>query len=171
MKPSKCVFYTDEVEFLGFVINTKGIVIEPSRVETICDWPVPTTFREVQVFLGFTNFYRRFIREYSKIARPLTSILKGSIKGKKHREFKWGEEQQKAFNQLRTAFTTAPVLIYFDPAKPIRVETDASRVAYSGVLSQPNEWLTIHRRKPEYRPVVYWSRKFIPAEINYRVPD
>jgi hypothetical protein len=68
MKPSKYIFYTDEVEFLGFVINTKGIVIEPSRVETIRDWPIPTTFREVQVFLGFTNFYRQFIREYSKIA-------------------------------------------------------------------------------------------------------
>jgi hypothetical protein len=135
MKPSKCVFYTNEVEFLGFVINTKGIVMEPSRVETIRDWPVPITFREVQVFLGFANFYRRFVREYLKIARPLTGILKGSVKGKKHREFKWGEEQQKAFNQLRTAFTTVPVLIHFDLAKLIRVETDASGVVCSGVLS------------------------------------
>jgi hypothetical protein len=81
------MFYTDKVEFLGFVVNTKGIVIELSKVETIRDWPVPTTFREVQVFLGFTNFYRRFVREYLKITRPLTGILKGSVKGKKHKEF------------------------------------------------------------------------------------
>ena len=171
VKPSKCVFHTDEVEFLGFVVNTKGIVMEPSRVETIRDWPVPTTFREVQVFLGFANFYRRFVREYSKIARPLTSMLRGSVKGKKYGEFKWGKEQQKAFDQLRIAFTTAPVLIHFDPSKPIRVETDASGVACGGVLSQPKEWPTIHGKKPEYRPVAYWSRKFTTAEMNYGTPD
>jgi predicted DNA-binding protein YlxM (UPF0122 family) len=170
-KLSKCEFSTDRVEFLGFVITTEGVVMEPSRVDTIRDWPNPTSFREVQVFLGFANFYRRFVRDYSKIARPLTSLLKGSVKGKKHGEFVWDKAQQEAFDQLKTAFTTAPILIHFDPEKPIRLETDASGVACGGVLSQPNEWPTIDGRKPEYRPVAFWSRKFTPAEMNYGTPD
>ena len=67
-KPSKCVFHTKEVDFLGFIVNTEGVVMEPSRVETIQDWPVPVSFREVQVFLGFANFYQQFVKEYSAIA-------------------------------------------------------------------------------------------------------
>jgi transposase InsO family protein len=170
-KPSKCVFSTKEVEFLGFIVNTEGVVMEPSRIETIRDWPVPTSFREVQVFLGFANFYRRFVSGYSAIARPLTGLLKGSQKGRKTGVFTWETTQQKAFDQLKTAFTTAPVLIHFDPTKPIRVETDASGVACGGVLSQPNEWPAKDGRKAEYRPVAFWSRKFSPAEMNYGTPD
>jgi hypothetical protein len=170
-KPSKCVFSTKEVEFLGFIVNTEGVVMEPSRIETIRDWPVPTSFREVQVFLGFANFYRRFVSGYSAIARPLTGLLKGSQKGRKTGVFTWETTQQKAFDQLKTAFTTAPVLIHFDPAKPIRVETDASGVACGGVLSQPYEWPAKDGRKAEYRPVAFWSRKFSPAEMNYGTPD
>jgi hypothetical protein len=74
------------VEFLGFVINEDGISMDPRRVQTIREWKTPTTYREVQVFLGFANFYRRFIKDYSKIAKPLTDLLKGSVNGKKNGE-------------------------------------------------------------------------------------
>jgi hypothetical protein len=155
VKLLKCEFSTERVEFLGFIITTEGVVIEPSRVDTICNWPNPTSYREVQVFLGFANFYRQFVKDYSKIVRPLTGLLKGSVKGKKNRDFIWEKAQQDAFNHLKTAFTTAPILIYFNPEKPIRLESDTSRVACRGVLSQPIEWLTISGRKPEYRPVAF----------------
>jgi hypothetical protein len=82
-KLSKYKFSVTEVEFLGFVLGPDGVAMECSRVETIQQWPEPCTYREVQVFLGFANFYRRFIKKYSKIAAPLTEMLKGSQSGKK----------------------------------------------------------------------------------------
>jgi hypothetical protein len=76
-KLSKCTFHTKEVEFLGFVVNTNGVTIDENRVRSIREWPVPTTHREVQVFLSFANFYRRFIWNYSALARPLNRLLAG----------------------------------------------------------------------------------------------
>jgi hypothetical protein len=93
VKLLKCEFSTERVEFLGFIITIEGVVMEPSRVDTICDWPIPTTYREVQVFLGFANFYWRFVKDYSKIVRPLTGLLKGSVKGKKTGDFVWEKAQ------------------------------------------------------------------------------
>src|SRR5947209_3404145 len=78
VKLSKCKFSTDTVEFLGFVIGSNGVAMKSSHMKTILKWPVPCTYREIQVFLGFKNFYRRFITNYSKIATPLTALLKGS---------------------------------------------------------------------------------------------
>jgi hypothetical protein len=86
-KLSKYEFSIDRVEFLGYVVNTRGILIEESRVEIVREWPKPKSFRDVQVFLGFTNFYRWFISGYSVIARPLTSLLKGAEKGRKKGPF------------------------------------------------------------------------------------
>ena len=87
IKLSKCAFDTRQVEFLGFVVGDSGVSMEPSRIATIQDWPVPKSFKQVQVFLGFANFYRRFINRYSAIARPLTGLLKGSQNGKKKGPF------------------------------------------------------------------------------------
>ena len=75
--PKKCVFFQDSVEFLGFIISSEGVAMDEKRVATIKEWPVPKTFHDVQVFLGFCNFYRRFIRKYSKKATPLFNLLKG----------------------------------------------------------------------------------------------
>ena len=83
MKLSKCKFSTDTVEFLGFMIGSGDMVMESSHMETILKWPVPCTYGEIQVFLDFTNFYRRFIANYLKIATLLTALLKGSKNGKK----------------------------------------------------------------------------------------
>lgn len=160
----KCQFGTQRVEFLGFIVSTDGIEMDPERVATIRDWPRPKTYRDVQVFLGFANFYRRFILGYSDIAAPLTSLLKGSKEGKKTGPLDWTEEAEEAFQTLCSTFASAPFLRHFDPTKPLRVETDASNYALGAVLSQPDQ-------DGHWRPVAFWSRKMIPAEQNYETHD
>ena len=160
----KCQFNTTKVEFLGFVVSTDGVAMDQERVATVKDWPKPQTYREVQVFLGFANFYRRFIYRYSNIAAPLTNLLKGSKDGKKPEPLEWSEKAQNAFDQLRDAFSSAPFLRHFDPNRKLRMETDASNFALGAILSQQDE-------DGHWRPVAYWSRKMIPAEQNYEVHD
>ena len=160
----KCEFSTTRVEFLGFIITTDGVTMDQRRVDTVTSWPQPTTYREVQVFLGFVNFFRRFIHHYSQIAGPLSSLLKGSQEGVKKGNLEWGEKEAEAFRRLRVAFTEAPLLLHFDPELPIRVETDASAFALAGILSQLSP-------EGQWRPVAFWSRKMIPAELNYEVGD
>jgi hypothetical protein len=96
-KPSKCSFYEDEVTFLGYIINREGIAIDPAHFRTVQEWPEPQTFHKIQVFLGFCNFYRRFIKDFSKIAYPLTSLLKGMKKGYKPGVIRLSSEPLEAF--------------------------------------------------------------------------
>ncbi len=138
--------------------------MDPRRVTAIQEWPTPTTFREIQVFLGFANFYRRFIRCYSKMSGPLSEMLKGSKEGKKTGPFVWTEREDTAFRRLRAAFGEAPVLRHFDPEQPIRVETDASDFAMGAILSQPNA-------ENMWHPCAYWSRKLVDREIRYKTHD
>jgi hypothetical protein len=96
-----------EVEFLGFIVGNNGLRMDPAKVESITSWPVPKSPHDVRMFLGLANFYRRFIRNFSDLAKPLTRLLK---KENLARRFRWSEEAQGAFNHLRTAFTEAPIL-------------------------------------------------------------
>ena len=160
----KCKFSTTQVEFLGFIVSTSGVRMDGERIRTITEWPEPKSYRELQVFLGFANFFRRFIHRYSEVAAPLTSLLKGSKDGKKAGPFLWPESAQKAFHALCDTFTSAPLLIHYDPSKVVRVETDASNFAIAGILSQQDA-------DGHWRPVAYWSRKLIPAEQNYETHD
>jgi hypothetical protein len=114
---------------------------------------------EVQSFLGFANFYRRFIRDYSRVARPLTELTKGEAKA-----WKWTTEGEQAFDELKLRFTTAPILAHFDPTRPVIIESDASDFALGAVLSQRDNENRLH-------PVAFHSRKFQPAEINYEIHD
>ena len=102
--------------------------MDPRKLAEIQDWDEPTTVKEVQEFLGFANFYRRFIDGYSKIVKPLTKLT-----GKEG--WQWTNSQRKAFKDLKDAFASAPVLLRFDPDKKITLETDASDIASGGVLS------------------------------------
>jgi hypothetical protein len=122
-KPSRCTFYTKEVEFLGFVVTTSGVTMDENRVRSIREWPMPTTHREVQVFHGFTNFYYRFIWNYSALAQPLNRMLvRGEVdKTKKKNKvirgpFKWGDREAESFDAIRNAFARAPLLRHSDPA-------------------------------------------------------
>src|SRR5213079_2217573 len=128
------------------------------RISTIADWPAPASMHDIQVFLGFANFYRRFIEGYSRVVLPLTALLRKNVK------FKWTSEAQAAFDNLKALFTSAPLLKHFDPELPITLHTDASGAAISGILSQIHPNGDLH-------PVAYWSRKCVPAECNYDVHD
>ena len=143
--------------------------MDPDRIRTIKEWEShpPRTYRDLQVFLGFCNFYRRFIRQYSAIAQPLTSLLKGSKNGRKSGDFSkaWGSLQQQAFLDLLGTFQTAPLLQHYDPELPIRLETDASDVALGGVLSQ------LQTNTQKWHPIAFFSKQFKGAEVHYATPD
>jgi hypothetical protein len=132
LKPEKCHFHTKKLTFLGYVVTPEGLSMDPEKVRTVLDWEPPTTVTEVQSFLGFANYYRRFIKGYSDIAQPLTELTK------KDREFNWDSKCQDAFWRLKDKFIGAPLLVSFDPEKQIRLETDASDLALGAVVSQPN---------------------------------
>lgn len=102
------------------------------------EWPVLTNVKEVQSFLGFANFYRKFIEKYSKIAIPLTELTK------KDQKFEWSAEAQKAFDELKKRFTSQPILLSFDPEKPITLETDASDGAIGACISQSDDMGRLH---------------------------
>ena len=164
--PKKCEFFKDEVEYLGFLVNKQGIRMDPARIATISEWPRPKTYRDVQVFLGFCNFYRRFIYGFSGIVRPLHNLLKGLKNGKKPGSIandEWQAPQRKAFEQLIMAFTAAPVLRHYDPTLPARVEVDASSSACAGILSL--KW------EDGWYPIAYCSRKFAGPEVHYPIYD
>ena len=114
--------------------------------------------------MGFANFYRRFIQGYSRVAAPLTNLMKGSKDGKKFGPFNFPPDAKDAFDQLRKAFMNAPILAHFDSMLRIRVETDASIVGLAGILSQLLD-------SGEWHPVAFWSRKLIPAESRYETHD
>jgi hypothetical protein len=159
VEPAKCVWRCTEVEFLGYIISRDGIKMSQEKVEAVLNWKYPTSLNEVQSFLGFANFYRRFIRDYSRVARPLTELTKGDAK-----VWKWTDEGAQAFDELKLRFTTAPILAHFDPQRPVIIETDASDFALGAVLSQRDDENRLH-------PVAFHSRKFQPAEINYEIHD
>ena len=163
---AKCEFDVERVEFLGFVISPDGVEMEASRVTAIREWPAPkNNVREVQVFLGFANFYRRFIYGYSRVAKGLTDLLKTG--GKPLHQFSWTDEADKAFRELQIAFTTAPILRHFDPALKIRVETDASGFAVAGMISQ----LFGEGAEARWHPIAFYSKKMTAIESRYETHD
>jgi len=131
VKPKKCKWKVREVEFLGVIISPKGVEMQKEKVEGVLNWPVPRNIKEVQKFLGLANYYRRFIKDFAKIAAPLHVLVRKEQKWK----WKWEEEQEEAFGRLKRAFTTEPVLAIPDIDRKMRVEVDASNYATGGVLS------------------------------------
>ncbi|KAM0787484.1 hypothetical protein ACM66B_003559 [Microbotryomycetes sp. NB124-2] len=155
--PKKCEFHKTSTSYLGFNISAGGVSMEQSKVESINSWPVPTTVKQLQEFLGFANFYRRFIQGYSRIASPLTRLLKKDV------EFNFDSAALAAFEDLKSRFTSDVVLKHFDPSLPCVLETDASDFAISGVLSQSVDG--------SLRPIAFYSRKMTPPEQNYEIHD
>ncbi|GJP62218.1 hypothetical protein CLOP_g19306 [Closterium sp. NIES-67] len=156
-KESKCDFLKQELEFLGHVVSTEGVKIDPKKIKTIQGWKPPSNIKELQSFLGFVNYVRRFIPNMAGLSAPLTDLLKD------HDYFCWGEKQQAAFDQLKMALTSPPVLRISDPDRPYEVITDASDVAIGAVLLQDFD--------DGLQPVAYESRKLQGAEKNYMVHD
>nr|CAE02083.2 OSJNBa0074B10.11 [Oryza sativa Japonica Group] len=152
-KISKCDFWLTEVKFLGRVITSQGVAVDPSNVESVTKWTPPKTVSQIQSFLGLAGYYRRFIENFSRIARPMTQLLK------KDEKFKWTAECDKSFEELKKILVSAPVLILPDQMKDFQVYCDASRHGLGCVLMQ------------EGRVVAYASRQLRPHEGNYPTHD
>ena len=147
--------------------------MDPQRVKAIQDWKKTPlrTYRDIQVFLGFCNFYCRFVYGFSIIAQPLHDLLKGMKAGRKPGNItatEWQEPQRQAYEQLIDSFTTAPVLRHYDPYRRLQLETDALGRGLAGILSQ--EFEESDRRK-NWHPIAFFSRKFSSAEKNYDTHD
>jgi len=155
---TKSVFHVKSVEFLGYIVGIEGVTMSERKVESVINWRAPRSVKEVQIFIGFANFYRRFIKDFSKICTPITETLKGD-----KTSFHWGPKQDEAFTGLKKRFITAPILEHFYPDRETVVKTDASGFALGFVLSQFKD-----RR---LHPVAFHSRKPNPAERNYEVHD
>jgi hypothetical protein len=156
-KASKCEFGKTKVEFLGHVITDRGITVDPSKIRAVQEWPEPKNTSELRSFLGLAGFYMRFVEGFSDTAKPLTDLTG------KNTPFVWGEEQFKAFSNLKKKLAQAPVLVNPDPDLPYILHTDASDAATGAVISQD------HGRGPQ--PIAFLSRKLSPAEQNYPVHD
>ena len=158
LKLSKCEFHKTSIGFLGYIVSADGLAPDPKKVQAIEEWPEPTTVKEVQAFCGMINYYRKFIKNFSKVAEPITRLTK------KETIFNFGGECKEAFKELKRRMTTAPILRIHDPEKESIVETDASDKAIGGCLKQRDDQGKLH-------PVAYFSRKLTPPEANYDVHD
>jgi transposase InsO family protein len=156
-KASKCEFFRHEVEFLGHRVSADGISVCADKVQSVREWPALSKVADVRSFLGLCGFYRRFVKGFSTIALPLTNLLKNDA------AFVWGPEQQQAFDALKQALTSAPLLAVADPKLPYRLDVDASDYAIGGVLQQD--------QGNGLQPVAFYSRKLKAAELNYEVHD
>jgi len=129
VKPEKCVWKVRKIGFLGVVIGPSGIEMEKEKVDGVLSWPEPRNVKDIRKFLGLANYYQRFIKDFAQVARPMNVLMRKDVK------WRWKEEEQVAFDKLKKAFTTRPVLAALDLDKEFRVEADALNYATGGVLS------------------------------------
>ena len=154
VKASKCEFGRSELGFLGHRVSAAGVAVDPRKVSAVRDWPVPASNVELRRFVGLCNYYRRFVDGYADVAAPLTRLCGP------HAPWAWGPAEQRSFDALKQCLTTAPVLRTFDSGRRSVVTTDASEVAISAVLTQPDD-------EGHHHPVAYESRKLTDAEQAY----
>ncbi|CAI7882768.1 unnamed protein product [Closterium sp. NIES-53] len=154
VKLSKSEFGLKKFQFLGHMVSAQGVHVDPKKIEAVRTWKAPENVKKLQQFLGLANYYYRFVPQYAKIATPLTNLLKKT-------PFKWEDVHQQAMEQLKTALTSAPVLILPDPEKDYLIEADASDQAVGAVLMQD--------QGKRLQPIAYLSKKLHGAELNYPI--
>ena len=158
LKPSKSEFHQTETEYLRFIVSHEGIKEYPIKTKAIRTWKTPPKKKEIQSFLGFCNFYRRFREGFSKIAKPLYQLTE------KDQKWEFGTKHQEAFDRLIHKLTHAPILAHYDPKKPITIETDASKYVTVEIISQTGDDSIL-------RPIAYRSKSMSKSEYNYDVHD
>ena len=147
-----------KIRFLGVVIGPNGIKMEKEKVDGVLSWPEPKNVKDIRKFLDLINYYRRFIKDFAQVARPINTLTRKDVK------WQWEEEQQKAFDKLKEIFTTRPVLAAPDLDKEFRVEADASNYTTGGVL-------LMKCSDKLWRPVTFLSKSLSNTERNYEIHD
>ncbi len=155
-KIDKCEFNVKELDYLRYILSGTGVSVSDTVVQTIQEWKAPASQHDVQIFMGFANFYRRFIRNFSGVWKSIPDTLKGE-----KTNFVCSKACDIAFRFLKEQFTTAPILQHFDPSKETIMENDASNFAIAGLLSP--------RHEERLHPTAFFSRKLNPAEMNYEI--
>ena len=158
VKPKKCAWKVQKVNFLGVVIGQGKIEMKEEKVAGVLNWPVPKMVRDVRKFLGLANYYRQFMKDFAKLAQPLNNLTR------KEEKWRWRSEQQEAFEQLKHVFISRPLLVVPDIDKKFRVEADTSNFVTGGVLSikcEDNKW----------RLVTYISKSLNETKKNYKIHD
>ena len=145
LKPEKCIFEVQEIEFLGYIISNGSIHMDPVKVKGAMDWPVPRNVKEVQSFLGFLNFYRHFIEGFSSIAHPLHQLTR------KDALWKWDDKIEATFNELKQQISSSPILVNPNTAQPMHIEVDSSGFAMGAVSSQLSD-------DDKWHPIAYYSK-------------
>ena len=158
VKPEKCSWKVNKVNFLGVVMGQGKIEMEEDKVAGVLNWPTPRMVRDVRKFLGLANYYRQFIKNFTMLAKPLNVLTR------KDEKWRWEKAQQKAFKQLKGIFTTRPLLVAPDLDKEFKVKADASNFVTGGVLSikcEDNKW----------KPIAYISKSLNETKQNYEIHD
>ena len=155
MNPKKCNFLQKQVAYLGHVINEQGIQTDPAKIQSVTSWPIPATVKDVRGFLGLCGYYRKFVNKFSDIARPLHKLTEKNVK------FNWTTDCQEAFDKLKRALTSSPILSYPQPNLPFVLDTDASNTGAGAVLSQIQNGKEV--------VVSYYSKTFSNTERKYCV--
>ncbi|CAI6375922.1 unnamed protein product [Macrosiphum euphorbiae] len=158
LKTNKCNFFSSNIELLGHSVSNIGIKPLEKNIKAITSFPTPNKIKDLRAFILLTSYYRKYINNFAKIASPLTSLTK------KDNKFVWGKEQVEAFEILKKAITTAPVLAHFEDGYPVFVTTDASLEGLSGILKQEDN-------NGKRHPIVYASRKLKGGEKNYTTTE
>jgi RNase H-like domain found in reverse transcriptase/Reverse transcriptase (RNA-dependent DNA polymerase)/Integrase zinc binding domain len=155
LKAKKCEFCQTQIEYLGMIIEEGKISMDTVKLGGIRDWPVPTMLKQTRSFLGFGNFYRKFISHYSELAQPLNNLMK------KDKKFEWTTDCQRAFDTMKKPFMEEPVLLMPDQSKPFQIESDALKVATGAVLNSNGD----------RHPVAFLSKTFFETERKYKIYD
>ena len=159
LKPDKCEFEQTKVEYLRVIISYNSVEVDPVKVAGVAEWPAPNNKKEVQSFLGFINFYQRFIWDFSHHAHPLFNLTKNDVK------WLWSKDEQSAFNTLKGLVTLALILTSPDNSRPFRIEADSSNFATKAILSQEST------NDGKWHPVAFLSKSLSEVERNYEIHD